>query len=467
MPETNTVLQSKAAQPINRMVVFFIVAAALLMMTLDSTIVATALHTLEHELHTSINWAGWVITAYALGFVIMLPISGKLSERYGERRVFLASVVTFSIASLGCGFADNIYILIALRALQAAGGAGITPAATGIIVKHFGSGRDRAVSLFGTIFPTGAMIGPIFGGLIVTYWSWQWIFFVNVPIGIMVVILALLFIPKDHVVSRVPHQTMDPIGITLVGVGLLSGMLAASYIGEYNASVLSPLFIGPAIITIMAFWAFFRHINRVSEPFIKPRLIYGPGFGAINLITMVCVGMAQGIIALIPLYAADRYGINALDAGTLLIAEGIAAIGFSIIATLALRRSGYRLPLHIGGGIIAAGIFLLALPPAFGMTPYAWLAMATFLVGVGAGTFSPASRNAGLQLAVEHSEIIAALRTIDLQIGTIITISIATAVIAVSHDSSAAQAWFHIATFGAIVAAQFFISRVPEHRGRW
>ncbi|MGH6674938.1 MAG: MFS transporter, partial [Xanthobacteraceae bacterium] len=126
------------SEPIRRALVFTIVALALFMMSVDTTIVATALHSLQRGLQTSINWAGWTITAYSFGFVLMLPLSGKLSERHGRRRVFVGSVVAFTVASLCCGFANNIYLLVALRAIQAAGGAGFTPAATGIIVDHFG-----------------------------------------------------------------------------------------------------------------------------------------------------------------------------------------------------------------------------------------------------------------------------------------------------------------------------------------
>jgi len=136
----------KESAPVRRVLVFTIVALALLMMSIDATIVATALHSLQHRLQTSINWARWTITAYSFGFVLMLPVSGKLSEQYGCRRVFLGSVAAFTIASLCCGLVDNIYLLITLRAVQAAGGAGFTPSATGIIVDHFGDARDRAVS---------------------------------------------------------------------------------------------------------------------------------------------------------------------------------------------------------------------------------------------------------------------------------------------------------------------------------
>ena len=148
-------------RPVNRGFIFTIVALALMMMSVDTTIVATALDTLQQALRTSINWAGWTITAYSFGYVVMLPVSGELSDRWGDRKVFFGSVVAFTLASLGCGLADNIYVLIALRAIQAAGGAGFTPSATAIIVDRFGDERDRAVGLFGSIFSVGAMIGPI------------------------------------------------------------------------------------------------------------------------------------------------------------------------------------------------------------------------------------------------------------------------------------------------------------------
>lgn len=165
------------------LLMFATVALALLMSSLDQTIVATALHTLQGDLDAPITWAGWTITAYSLGLVLMLPLAGRLSEQYGRRRVFLVSVGLFVVASLLCGLATNIYVLVALRFLQAIGGAGFTPSATGIIVDHFGSGRDKAVGLFGSIFPIGSMAGPVLGGLFVEYWSWRGIFFVNVQVG--------------------------------------------------------------------------------------------------------------------------------------------------------------------------------------------------------------------------------------------------------------------------------------------
>ncbi|MGH7158579.1 MAG: MFS transporter [Acetobacteraceae bacterium] len=455
-----------AIPPGRRPLVFTIVALALIMMSLDGTIVATVLHSLQHELRTSVNWAGWTITGYSFGFVLMLPVSGNLSERFGRRRVFLASVVVFTAASLCCGLADNIFVLIALRALQAAGGAGFTPSATGIIVDHFGEARDRAVSLFGSIFPVGSMIGPIFGGLFVSYWTWRGAFFVNVPIGVAVIVLALRYIPRDPPRAEQTGFRMDGFGIATLGTGLFAGMLAVSDLGEKNVHVSSPLFAVPLVIALVSAWFFFRHINRSARPFIAPRLIHGPGFGPVNLVNMIFGGITIGAVALVPLYATNRYGIGALDSGTLLVAQGAAAIILSVAAALALRRTGHRLPIYAGGVVTAAGLLLLALNPN-GMSPYIWLAGSAFLVGAGGGMLNPASRNAGLQLAPEHSSTLAALRSLSLQIGAIATVSVTTAILAGSHDPGSVQAWVYVVAAALLVLALPLITRVPEHHGSW
>ena len=454
-------------QPVHRVLVFAIVALTLFMMSVDSTIVATALHSLRDGLHTSINWAGWTITAYSFGFVLMLPLSGKLSERYGRRRVFLGSVVAFTAASLLCGLATNIYMLIALRAVQAAGGAGFTPSATGIVVDHFGPVRDRAVSLFGSIFPIGAMTGPIFGGLFVSYWTWRGVFFVNVPIGMAVIMLGLRYIPRDRPGWEKAHQRLDAVGMALLGVGLLAGMFAVSYLGERNAHTLSIASVSPLIIAAVGLWMFFRHINRSAYPFIAPRLIHGSGFGPVNLVNALYSGVTFGMMALVPLYATDRYGITVLDSGTLLTAQGAAAITVSVLAALALRRTGHRPPLYVGSIFIVIGMLTLAFNPPAGVAPYEWLAVAAFLVGAGTGMINPASRNAGLQLALDQASTLAALRSMCLQLGSMTTVSIATAILATSDDPGRVQARVFVTAALLLVAVLPLIARVPEHRGSW
>jgi EmrB/QacA subfamily drug resistance transporter len=448
-----------------RIAIFSVVAMALLMSSLDGTIVATALHAIQKGLHASINWTSWTITAYSVGMVLALSLAGKLSERYGRRRFFLVSVVIFATASLCCGLATNIYELIALRAVQAAGGAGFTPSATSIVVENFGASRDKAVGLFGSIFPIGSMIGPIFGGLFVTYWSWRGIFFVNVPIGVLLVVLCLKYVPRDQkrVHERLP---MDLIGLASLGVGLLALMLSISDLGQRGTRIWSPLFIGAAIVAVIGLGQFARHIRRVANPFISPHLIAGRGFAAVNVINVWYGGAVAGIMALVPLYAFNRYRINALGSGTLLTAEAIAAIVMSTLGAMALRRTGYRQPLYVGAVVVAVGIFALAFRPA-GVSPYAWLATASCVVGVGAGLSSPASRNAGLQLAPNLSASLAALRSTGRQAGSIASVSITTAILAQSADPGAVQAKVFVVFALLQIVAMPVIARVPEHRGSW
>ena len=455
------------APSIRKGVVFTIVALALLMTTVDATIVATALDTLQHDLHTTVNWVGWILTGYSFGLVIMLPISAKLSIRFGHRRVFLLSVAAFTVASVACGLSSNIIVIIVLRIIQAIGGAGITPSATGIIVEHFGSSRDRAVSFFGSIFPAGAMIGPIFGGLFVTYWTWRGIFFINAPIGVAVVLLALRFIPADKRKEHQAHYKMDIAGIVWLAIGLLAAMLAASYLGEAHTTVWSFTFIGLLIVAVITITAFFRHIIRIAQPFIAPRFIYGKGFGSVNLLNAIYGGITLGAISLVPLYAITRYGMSALDSGTLLVAEGIASVALSATITMLLRRTGYRLPLYIGCSAIILGAALLSLDPVAGISPYVWLAGSCFLVGVGIGLNSPPARNAGLQLAPENSATIAALRTLCIQLGQIFMIAIATAVIAGAKNPDNIHG--HIYMFMAVlfILCLPLVSRIPEHWGTW
>ena len=457
----------KATKQINTKIAFPIISMALLMITIDSTIVATALHSLQQDLHTSVSWAGWTMTAYSFGFVLMLPLSAKLSIQFGHRRIFLISVATFTLASLLCGLAPNIYSLIAFRALQAIGGAGITPSATGIIVNHFDRSRDRYLGLFGSIFSIGSMIGPIFGGIFVTYWSWHWIFFINIPLGLIVLLLASHVIPKVSNDNTLKHKKIDFGGLELIATGLITAMYSATYLAEDSNNILSPIFIALIAISIISFISFFRHLNRTEEPFINPRFIFGKGFGSVNLLNLVHSGMVIGTASLIPFYAINRYGINELSAGALLVIEGVASVTMSVILSLYIRKTGYRKPLYIGAAILAMGVALLSITPQWNVSPFGWLAASTFLIGFGFGVMSPAARNAGIQLAPDQSANLAAIRSLGLQLGQIISIAGATSIIGASLNPGKTQAMIYLALSIILVLTIPVISSVPENKGSW
>jgi EmrB/QacA subfamily drug resistance transporter len=446
-----------------RNLIFAIVSIGLFMASIDQTIVATALPAIQHELHTQINWSGWTITIYALGQVVAMPMAGKISDMYGRKRVFLVSAVVFTASSLCCGFAGNIYLLLLPRAVQALGGGAFMPSATGIVSDHFGAERDRAVGMFTSILPIGGMIGPIIGGIFVSYWSWRGIFLVNVPIGILLIVLVVKFIPatSTRVASRI-----DIRGIALLAALILAAMFGVTYLGSGNIPLYSPVFLGCEAVAAVAMWIFIRHAKRTTAPFVPYRLLRGRGFGVMNLINLIYGAAALGFAALVPLYAQDRYGIRPLGAGTLLTARAVGMIAVAGLAVMALRRTGYRLPMIAGFVILAAGLLLMASPPL--VSPYAWLAISAAVTGCGMGLSVPASNNASLQLAPDQVAAIAGLRGMFRQSGAIIAVSITTAIAARSSHPGIAQAHV-IVLFAFLLLAMLPLVwwLVPDHHGNW
>lgn len=451
---------------VNRPIVFLVVALTLLMMTIDATIVATALPALQEDLDTSVSWVGWTLTAYSLGFVLMLPLSAKLSTRFGHRKIFVASVFVFTLASLFCGLSDSIYMLVVMRVIQAMGGAGITPSATGIIVKYFGEARAQYLGLFGSIFSIGVMIGPIFGGIFVTYLSWPWIFYINLPLGILSIIFSLRLIPPDSVEIQTKEK-MDFKGLLLMGITILAAMYAAAYFSQNPDQLFSFVFIGLIVLSAISFITLIRHLRRSKNPFIPPQLIEGKGFGAVNLVNLIYAGMAIGVLSLVPLYAVNRYGISELNSGMLLVANGIASVLLSVVLSIYINKTGYRIPLYVGAGILILGMALLFFAPPAGMQPFWWLTLATFFVGMGNGIMSPASRNAGIQLAPAQSANIAAVRSLAMQMGQITAITLATAVITSANDTITAHSLIYLTLSVVLVLLFPIITRVPENKGSW
>jgi EmrB/QacA subfamily drug resistance transporter len=456
--------QDAGAEPVRRRyVIFAVVSLALMMSSVDQTIVATALTAIQHDLHAQVNWSSWTITIYALGQVLVMPLAGKLGDQYGRKQVFLGAVALFTTASLCCGFANDIYLLIVLRAVQAMGGGALMPSATGIVSQIFGAERDRAVGLFSSIFPIGGIIGPVLGGVFVTYWSWRGIFLVNVPIGIVLLILGTLIIP---VIPRRPDRHLDIRGVALLGGTLLPAMLGIAYLGGSNSQVTSPAFLVPECVAVIACVLFLRHTARAPSPFISLRFITGRGFGVMNLLNYLYGAAVLGFAPLVPLYAQNRYGLGPLAAGTLLTARAVGMIATAGLAVYLLRRTGYRWPMAVGFTLTGCGVLATAISP-HGLTPYAWLVLATGICGIGMGISTPASNNATLQLAPEHAAAVAGLRGMFRQSGAITAVSVTAAIVARSTNPGISQAHVFMVFAAITVCSLPLMLLVPEHRGRW
>jgi EmrB/QacA subfamily drug resistance transporter len=449
------------AQPLpRRHLVFAVVAMGLFMASMDQTIVATALKAIQNDLHAELTWSGWTITIYSLGQIIAMPLAGKLGDHFGRKKVFLTAVVVFTTASLLCALAGNIYVLVALRGIQALGGGGFVPSATGIIADHYGPGRDRAVGMFTSIFPIGGILGPILGGVFVTYASWRAIFFVNVPIGIVLLVLGWRLIGETR---RRPVDRIDVRGLVLLACLMLTAMYGTTNVGH---GVTSPLFLLPIACAVVLAVLFVRHTARARAPFIPMRFLRGKGFGAMNVLNMLFGGAAIGFGALVPLYAEERFHLDPLAAGTVLTARGVGVICVAALAVMTLRRLGCRIPMTVGFVFIMIGFALMAFPPP-GVSGYLWLMMAGGITGIGMGVSVPATNNAGLQLAPDQIASIAGLRGMFRQSGSIIAVSVMTAVAANSANPGMAQAHAFVVLSVLLLASVPLIYTIPDHRGNW
>jgi EmrB/QacA subfamily drug resistance transporter len=464
-PTTNAPPTRAAAAPEmlpRRWLIFGIVSLALFMASLDQTIVATALPSLEHDLHAQINWSGWTISIYALGQVLAMPMAGKISDMYGRKKVFLIAAAVFTLSSLACGFVDNIYVLVLLRAAQSLGGGAFMPSASGIVADHFGKDRDRALGMFTSILPIGGIVGPILGGVFVAFWSWRGIFLVNVPIGILLIVLAAKFVPAG---STRRTERIDAKGISLLGLMILAAMFGITYLGSGTVAFYDPVVVVSELIAVVSGVVFVRHTKRHAAPFIPFELLRGRGFGVMNVVNLFYGAAALGFAALVPLYAEDRFGMSPVSAGTVLTTRAVGMVAVAGLAVFALRRTGVRLPMIVGFALVAVGLVAMSLTTS--LPPELWLAISTGVTGLGMGFAVPASNNASLQLAPDKVAAIAGLRGMFRQSGAIIAVSVTTAVIGRSANAGVAQAHMFIvfAVLLVLIAPLTFL--VPDHRGRW
>jgi EmrB/QacA subfamily drug resistance transporter len=447
-----------------RKIVFAVVALALFMSSVDQTIVATALPALQHDLHAPITWSGWTITIYALGQVLAMPLAGNISDQYGRKLVFLIAVGVFTGASICCGLAPNIYWLVPLRALQSLGGGAFLPAANGIVADMFGRERDRALGMFTSIFPIGAVAGPAMGGFFVEFWTWRGIFLVNVPIGLILILLGRRIIPRQ---PRTAGERFDLAGVALLGVTLIAVMVGITNLGSPGGDAARlGIVIVPILAGVGAAALFVLHIRRAPAPFVTPQLLFGRGFGIMNVTNVLFGSAALGLSALVPLYAQYRYGIGSLSSGSLLIARAIGVVSVASIAVLLLRKTGCRAPMIVGNLVIAAGLVTMAIPAPAGVAPYWWLCGSAALSGLGVGTAMPASNNAILQFAVDSIAAVSGLRGMFRQVGGILAVSISTAVVARSSHPGASLAYLFLGFAGLLLVSVPLAFLVPNHRGR-
>jgi EmrB/QacA subfamily drug resistance transporter len=360
-----------------------VVILGAIMSVLDTTIVNVALRTLSLDLHTSIDGIQWVVTGYLLALAAVIPVSGWAAARFGARRMYLISLVLFTAGSALCGLAWSPESLIGARVLQGLGGGMLMPIGQMVLVRAAGPrNMARVMSFIGVPIILAPVFGPTLGGLLLEHAGWQWIFLVNLPIGIIAVFATLKLMPRGEAGSKAVAGKLDATGLGLVATGLVGityGLSESGSAGSLTAnSVVVPFLIGAALVT-----AFVIRALRIDNPLLDIRLYANRAFAAAS-VTMVCIGAALfGAMILMPLYFQTVRGEDAVVTGLLLAPQGIGAAIAMRASARVTERLGGGLTSLIGGAITVAATLPFVLIGAG--TSY-WLISAAMVVrGFGIG----------------------------------------------------------------------------------
>jgi MFS family permease len=392
-----------------------------------------------------------------------LPVAGRVSDQFGRRKIFLICLAMVTLSSLLCATAENIFVLVAFRAVQAIGAAAFMPSAIGLLVDHYGGNRDRAVGMTTTTVPIGAMSGPVLGGVIVGYWSWRGVFLINVPIGIVLFLLAVRFIPPT---APKDASRADTRGIVLLAGALLPLMFGITSFGD-GAAVASVQSLVPVVVSVAFIVAFVRHAKVAENPVIPLKFLAEGRFAALNGINFLFGGCVLGLGALLPLYSEERYRFTSVQAGSVLSARALGVLLVGGTMAMLVRRIGYRRPMLVGFSITATGLLILASAPR-GLGTYAWLTVGAALMGVGTGISGPPTSNAMLHSAPSDAGSIAGLRGMFAQFGAITVISVTSALLARSRDGGVTLSHSYLVMAGVVVAAIIPLTfTISDHRGSW
>jgi EmrB/QacA subfamily drug resistance transporter len=369
-----------------------VVVLGAIMAILDTTVVNVALQKLTLEFSTSFDTIQWVATGYMLALATVIPVTGWASDRFGTKRLYLLAIGTFLVGSMLAGLAWNVESLIIFRVLQGLGGGMLMPAGMTILTRAAGPQRiGRVMSVLGVPMLLGPICGPILGGWLVDAVSWRWIFYINVPIGVIAFLLALRLLPKD---DPEPSGRFDFVGMLMVSPGLAALIFGVSRIPSTGTVGAVEVWL-PALAGLVLLVAFVLRALRVDHPLIDLKLFRNRPF-SVAMITMsvFCVGFF-GAMLLLPTYFTLVRGESALHAGLLLAPQGLGAmLAMPITGRLADKIAARRIVLP-GLGLIVLGMVVFT--QVGSTTSYGLLLSSLFVMGIGMGCTMMPITSAALQ----------------------------------------------------------------------
>src|SRR5437899_4675387 len=427
----------------NRWRVLVIVCLAQFMVILDATIVNVALPSIQRGLHFSGADLQWVINAYTLIFGGFLLLGGRAADLFGRRRLFIIGVILFSGASLLNGLATSSTMLIVGRGLQGLGGALVSPAALSIITTTFAEGPDRtkALGVWSAIAAGGAAVGLLLGGILADALSWQWNFFVNVPVGIAALALALRYVPESHAENR--PDSVDIAGAATVTGGLVTLVYAIVKAQEFGWT--SGRTLGLAAVAVALLSAFVWIESRSKAPLIRLSIFRNRSLTGANVTMLMVVSGMFAMFFFATLYVQEILGYSPLKAGLAFLPVTAGIIVGAGIAQRGIRTIGPRLQAVIGISLAAAGLFLLSGLPWDG-SYVANLLPGLSLIALGMGmTFVPITLMATTGIGGDDAGLASGLLNTAQQVGGALGLAVLSTV-AANHTSGILSGLGHAPT---------------------
>jgi EmrB/QacA subfamily drug resistance transporter len=414
---------------IHRWRAFSLLAVAAFMTVMDLTIVNTALPTIGRELHFSQTSLLWVVTAYELAFGGFLLLGGRAAALLGRRRVIIAGLAVFTAASLGASLAASETVLIAMRATQGFGAAMFLPAALSTVRNMFSEGaeRNKALGIWGALAALGATAGLVFGGLLTRFAGWQYVFLLNVPVGVVALLLIRRVVPETRVDTA--RRRYDPLGaVTVTGalVLLAYAIAQAPMVGWGQPRTIAELGIGAALLA-----AFLVIESRGEAPLMPLRIFRLQTLAGANAVGFLLGASFYSFIFIGTLYMQQVLGFSALQGGFAWAASGIASMLFAGISQALVTKISAKLVMAFGMTVLGVGIFWAAQAPVHGH--FLGNLFGPFLVAVGMGTaftFIPIQIAALAGVAEREAGLASGLIYTSQELGGAVGIAIASSVAA-------------------------------------
>jgi EmrB/QacA subfamily drug resistance transporter len=438
-----------------RIGILLICSMSLLIVGLDVTIVNVALPSIGHELGASVSGLQWTIDSYTLVLASLLMLSGSTADRLGRRRVLVIGLTVFSAGSLLCSLAPTLGLLVLFRMLQAAGGSMLNPVAMSIITNTFTDPRERAqaVGVWGAVAGVSMALGPLLGGILVTSAGWRSIFWVNLPVGLTAIILALRYIPE----SRAPRaRRFDAVGQVLMVV--LFSTLTFGIIEAPGRGWTSPLILAAFSAAGAALVGLILYEPRRDDPLIDLRFFRSIPFASATVTAIAAFATLGGFLFLNTLYLQEVRGLSPLHAGLDTLPMAIMTMLASPLSGRIVATRGPRLPLVCSGTALMVACGMLAFNEP--TTPFTWLFAAYVVFGLGFGLVNAPITNAAVSgMPRAQAGVASAIASTSRQLGATLGVAVTGALVtsalhgSVQADFSSAShaAWWTLVACGAVV----------------